>query len=521
MNATERAALLHGFELQDEMAGMVDERTLEILDRRRRTAVVKRRGWLVRRMLLGADVIGLLAAMLLAEWVVSASSNAGSVDAVTETLLLVASIPGWIVVTKIYGLYEKDEERTDHSTADDLAGVFHVVTVCTWLFWAGTYLTGIAHPTAPKLVIFWIAAILFVCVGRAVARSLSRRSIAYLQNTVIVGAGEVGQLIAKKLLQHPEYGMNLVGFIDARPRVRQEDLGHLALLGDTARLPAIVRMLDVERVIIAFSNESHEETLRLLRELKDLEVQIDIVPRLFETVGPNVGIHTIEGIPLVGLPPAALSASSRFIKRGVDLGLSLLVLVVISPLLIAVAIAVRIDSSGPILYRHRRVGERGVALDVLKFRTMRLEYCRGDGYGGATAEVEFERLMDDPSRAQEFGAMYKLKDDPRVTRVGRVLRAASLDELPQLFNVLRGELSLVGPRPITADELGRYGPDADALLTIKPGVTGYWQINGRSKLSYEDRVRLDRAYVGGWSLKLDVVILVRTVRAIWTRAGAV
>jgi len=170
MNATERAALLQGIELHDEMAGIVDERTLEILDRRRKTAVVRRRGWLVRRMLLGADVIGLLAAMLLAEWIVSRSSNAGAVDAVTETILLVASIPGWIVVAKIYGLYDKDEERTDHSTTDDLTGVFHVITVCTWLFWAGTFLTGIAHPTAPKLVVFWLLAIPFVCVGRAAAR---------------------------------------------------------------------------------------------------------------------------------------------------------------------------------------------------------------------------------------------------------------------------------------------------------------------------------------------------------------
>ena len=173
MNATEHAALLQGLALHDEMTGIVDERTLEILDRRRRTAVVRRRGWLVRRMLLGADVVGLLAAMLLVEWIVSSSSNAGGVGSLTETLLLVASIPGWIVVAKIYGLYDKDEERTDHSTTDDLAGVFHVVTVCTWLFWAFSYLTGLAHPTAPKLVAFWVTAILFVSVGRAAARSLS------------------------------------------------------------------------------------------------------------------------------------------------------------------------------------------------------------------------------------------------------------------------------------------------------------------------------------------------------------
>ncbi len=289
MNATERTALLDGLALHDELRATVDDRTLEILDRRRRTAVVKGRGWLVRRLLLGADLIGLLAALLLAEWVVTSVDGSGLYDTRTETLVVLASLPVWVVIAKLYGLYDHDEERTDHSTADDFAGVFHMVTVCIWLFWVATYLTRLAHPTPPKLVIFWAAAIAFISTGRAVARAVAHRNAAYLQNTVIVGAGDVGQLIAKKLLHHPEYGINLVGFVDARPKERRVDLEHLALLGDTGRLPAIIRLFDVERVIVAFSNESHEETLDLLRSLKDLDVQIDIVPRLFELVSPGVG----------------------------------------------------------------------------------------------------------------------------------------------------------------------------------------------------------------------------------------
>ena len=216
MNATtERAALLKGVEIYDEMAATVDDRTLEILDRRRRTAVVKRRGWLVRRMLLLADVVGLLTAFLLAEWLSGVRSGVvDRVDQRAEILIFALSLPAWIVVTKLYGLYDQDEERTDHSTADDFVGVFHMVTVCAWLFLCFAYLTNVAHPTVGKLVLFWALAIALISLGRAAARAYCRRHISYLQNTIIVGAGDVGQLVARKFLNHPEYGINLVGFVD-------------------------------------------------------------------------------------------------------------------------------------------------------------------------------------------------------------------------------------------------------------------------------------------------------------------
>ncbi len=518
--ATERAALLQGIELYEEMTAAVDDRTLDILDRRRRTAVVKRRGWLVRRMLLLADVIGLLAAFVFAEWVIGRQGALGNVDERAEFLIFSLSLPAWIVVTKLYGLYDHDEERTDHSTADDVVGVFHMVTVGAWLFFSFAYLTKVAHPDLPKLLMFWATAIAFVSVGRASARAYCRRRINYLQNTIIVGAGDVGQLVGRKVLKHPEYGINLVGFVDAEPRERREDLENLTLLGPPERLTALVRLFDIERVIIAFSNESHRETLDLLRSLKDLDVQVDIVPRFFELVGPNASFHMIEGLPLVGLPPLHLSRSSKFLKRVLDLTLSAIGLVLLAPILVAAAVGVRLDSRGPVFYRHRRLGLGGKAIDVTKFRTMRLDACRGERYGGEAAERQFEGLLADSERAAEFQAFYKLADDPRITTAGRILRKFSIDELPQLWNVLTGDLSLVGPRPITEDELGRYGDLADSLLSIRPGVTGYWQINGRSQLSYEDRVHLDLSYIRSWSLGLDLTILAKTLRVLMSRNGA-
>ena len=521
MNATERAALLHRFDLHAEMTAAVNERTLEILDHRRRTAVVRRRGWLVRRMLLCADVVGLLCAFLVVEWFARRHGSLGAVDARAEVIGFIASIPGWVVVAKLYGLYDRDEERTDHSTADDFVGVFHMVTVCTWILWAAAYLTTVVHPTPTRLMLFWGAAVLSISSARAVARTAARKNVAYIQNAIIVGAGEVGQLIAKKLLQHPEYGINVVGFVDTYPRERSEDLDHLAHLGSRDRLHAAIRVFDVERVIIAFSNDSHDETLETLRQLKEFDLQVDIVPRLFEGIGPSVSIHTIEGLPLLGLPPLRVSRSSALVKRCLDLAVAGVALLVLAPLFLVIANAVKFDSRGGVLYRHERVGRHGRAIDVLKFRTMYAEACRGARYGGEDAEDMFLALIADPGRSREFADSYKIAHDPRVTRLGRILRKTSLDEFPQLLNVLKGDLSLVGPRAITDDELSRYGEHVDTLLAIRPGITGYWQINGRSRLSYEDRVRLDLTYMSSWSLRLDLEILAKTLRELLSQRGAV
>ena len=520
MNVMNQTPLLQSLQLQEELRTTVDERTLQILDRRRRTAVVKRRGWLVRRMLLAADVVGLLSALLMAEWLAPAGESVDAYSPLLEVLAFLATVPAWVVITKLYGLYDRDDERVNHSTADDFGRVFHMVTVCTGLVTAVTYLTGIADPSAQKLVVFWAVAIAFVCVARAAARTLARRNTAYLQNTVIVGAGDVGQLFAKKVLNHPEYGINLVGFVDAQPKERRADLQHLALLGDPSRLPAIVRFLDVERVIVAFSRADDRATNSLVRELAHYDVQVDIVPRLFESVGPNVMVHSIEGLTIFGLPPLKLSRSSLFVKRGFDLVGAIFGLVLVLLLFVVVGVLIKLDSRGPVFYRHERVGRGGRPFRLFKFRTMRLEHCRGAEYSGEDADREFERLMADPRLRAEFEKSYKLKNDPRVTRIGSVLRKTSIDELPQLINVVLGHISLVGPRPLTVAEAERYGSDWDTLLSTRPGVTGYWQINGRSELEYEDRVRLDLAYVSSWSLGLDLLILGKTLRVLLSRNGA-
>ena len=294
------------------------------------------------------------------------------------------------------------------------------------------------------------------------------------------------------------------------------------LLGAPERLPALMELLDVDRVMIAFSRSDHRTMVALIRALKDFDVRIDIVPRLFEGFGTRVGVHVVDGLPLVGLPPLRLSRPALALKRTMDVALSLAGLVALAPLFAAIAFLIKRDSRGPVFYRHERIGRDGRPIRVYKFRTMRLECCRGDGYGGDAAEEAFRRLMADPERRAEFERNYKLAEDPRVTRFGAVLRRTSLDELPQLLNILRGDISLVGPRPVTREELSRYGGDADALLNLRPGLTGYWQISGRSVTSYSERVRLDMAYVTGWSLSTDLVILAKSFgKVVLARHGAV
>lgn len=515
----------------DEVAAVVNETTAEILRRRRRTAIVRRRGWLVRRMLLLADVLGLVAALLLAEWLVDVHA-AGTLAMGTEILLFLASLPAWLLVARLYGLYERDEEHADHSTVDDFVGVFHMVTVCTAGLGVAAWLTGVAHPNPVKLVVFWACAIALVPLGRGIARAIARRRMTYLQNAVIVGAGEVGQLYARKLLLHPEYGVNVVGFVDRHPKDKQDGLGDLAILGGPERLEGIIRLLDVERVIVAFSNESHEELLEVLATIRNLNVQVDIVPRLFEIVGPGAAVHAVEGLPVVGIRPRRIRPASLFLKRALDVSVALGLLLLFAPLFVVIALLVRFTSRGPIIYSDERIGRDGRFFRAFKFRTMYddaqsedTKELRDIGSRGIT----LEEILQDPVARQEFDRTRKLADDPRVTPLGRFLRRTSLDELPQLVNVLRGDVSLVGPRPITRFEFERYGQASDAdwrpetgywNFSLRPGLTGYWQINGRSSTEYSDRVRLDTAYLTNWSLALDLMILAKTVRVLATGRGA-
>jgi exopolysaccharide biosynthesis polyprenyl glycosylphosphotransferase len=277
-------------------------------------------------------------------------------------------------------------------------------------------------------------------------------------------------------------------------------VGGLPVLGSPQRIHEIVTEHEVERVIVAFTPDSHEDTLDVVRAVRDLDVKVDIVPRLFEVIGTNSTVHMLEGVPLVGLPPLRLSPSARMLKRSFDLVSASIGLVLLAPLFVATAIAIKLDSRGPIFFSQLRRGELEGTFRIYKFRTM------SEDAEQQKASIEHLNMhLDEDSR------MFKAPADPRITRVGRFLRRWSIDELPQLINVLVGEMSLVGPRPLILEEDRHVERWARKRLELKPGITGLWQVLGRSDIPFEDMTKLDYMYVTSWSLKEDLRLLLLTI----------
>ena len=280
------------------------------------------------------------------------------------------------------------------------------------MFFIAAEMSGLADPPLQRQIAFWLSAVVLITSTRALARAFCRRTVAYLQNTVIVGAGDVGQLVAHKFGQHPEYGINLARLRRREPEREATGLESRRILGPD-QLPELVRVLDVERVVFAFSEDSHEELLDLIRSIKDMGVQIDIVPRLFEVLGTNVGIDTAEGLPLMGLPPLRLTRSAMYSKRVLDLAFSLLCLVPLVPLFGLIAVLIKVDSPGPVFFRQVRRGADETEFRIFKFRTM-----------SADAELRKSEVASLNKHLSEGGdpRMFKIPDDPRITRVGRLLR---------------------------------------------------------------------------------------------------
>ena len=483
----------------------VDPRTRELLERRK--GVTRGRGWLLRRLLLAADIVALTLAFLLA---VVLTQGSGA-DTWVEFGIFLATLPLWVIAAKLFRLYDRDDRGLDYSTVDDIVYVFLLVSLGALVL---DLATGYTDPRVTKVLLFWVFGVSFVLLGRTVARLISRRSSSYVQNVVIVGAGDTGQLVARKLRQHPEYGMNVVGFVDAEPKERQPDLDDLVLLGRPEDLPEIIGTLGVERVIVAFFRDDLSTTLELMRMLKTFEVHVDIVPRLFEVIGPNADVRTLESLPLIGLPNAKLGRSSRMLKRAVDIVGATVALVLIAPLLAIIAWKVKRGSPGPIFFRQRRLGMNQREFTLLKFRTMRADT-------GDAPHREYVKAMMNGDVKPASNGLFKLDRSDEVTHVGQWLRRTSLDELPQLVNVLRGDMSLVGPRPCLPYEVEHYEPHHFERFLVPAGMTGLWQVTARARADLGDALDIDVLYARSWSPGLDLNLLLRTPLQLFRPAGTV
>ena len=466
---------------------------------------------LVRRALLLADAGGLAAAFVAAKLLFgSVYPDGGGESTASWVIAYALTLPAWYLLGNALGLYSRDQERPDHSTVDDVAGLSQLVAIGTWIILVLAAVTGHSDPDVVELVAASALGLGFVAISRATARLVCRRLPAYRQNTVIVGSGAVAERIAAKVGQHPEFGMNVVGFVD-QPWEGRRRTDSPPVLGPIDRLPAILEEHDIERVVIAFPTVRDERLFHVIQQLRHVAVQVDIVPRFFEAMSPNADMHSLEGMPLVGLRPFRLSRAARIAKRVTDIVLSAVAVVLLLPVFLVIAAAIKLDSRGPVLFRQTRMGMGDRTFEIFKFRTMVQD-----------ADAIKEKIAHLNQHAVNGGdpRMFKVPQDPRVTRVGAILRRWSLDELPQLFNVLRGEMSLVGPRPLILDEdrFVRYW--ARRRLTTPPGITGPWQVLGRSDIPFEEMIRLDYLYVTEWSLLGDLKWILRTVPALFRARSA-
>jgi exopolysaccharide biosynthesis polyprenyl glycosylphosphotransferase len=447
-----------------------------------------------RRLLALADVVAIALAYTLA--LVSLDSPPSAL------LALAGTLPLWVVMNKLCGLYDRDQYVVHPSTLNELPKLAQSITLgVAILYLFGPPLIGL-HWTRLHAVELWIAALLLTSLLRAGARAFVSRRVPR-ERALIVGSGAVAKLVARKIKSHPEYGVEVVGFVDASSAAGDADA---ELLGDIQRFDELCHEFAVERIIIGFSNSSsHEHLLDAIRSSRLLNLKVSVVPRLFEVIGSSVEIDEVEGMTMLGLRGLGRTRSSLMLKRMLDVVVSSAILVLIAPLLLVIAIAIKLDSRGPVLFAQRRIGKAAQPFRMLKFRTM---------VSGADA------LKDELSHLNEACyPMFKIADDPRVTRIGRLLRRTSLDELPQLINVLRGEMSLVGPRPLVPQEDGHVMGWHRARLDLTPGLTGPWQVMGRTRIPFDEMVTLDYLYVNEWSLWNDIKLLVRTAPVVVRMSG--
>jgi exopolysaccharide biosynthesis polyprenyl glycosylphosphotransferase len=455
-----------------------------------------RRGRLVGLALACGDLLALAVAFVGSEAFLSVAEG-GHIGQPAEYAVFFSTLPGWLIVAKLHGLYDHEGERAGQASVEEVSGVFHLVTVGAWLLIVADWILRSVIPDLTKVIAFWVAAILLVTLARALARDICRRSRRYVQRTLVVGADGVGRLVARKLKQHPEYGLDVVRFVDDGERADGSPLA------SPVRLPELVHQLDIDRVIVAFPNQPIDELLPLLRPLRRYGVQVDIVPRLHELIGPKLTVHRVEALPLLGVPPSLHSVFARAAKRVLDLVGAGAALVLTAPLFLLVAWRIKRDSPGPVFYRQQRLGIGMREFTMLKFRTMRT------GVHDAAHRAYIAGTMNGAA-ARAAGDLYKLERTEVVTAVGRWLRKTSLDELPQLINVLRGEMSLVGPRPCIPYETEHFAPHHFERFLVPPGMTGLWQVTARARSSFLDALEMDVAYARGWSLGLDLKLLCRT-----------
>lgn len=354
-----------------------------------------------------------------------------------------------------------------------------------------------------------ILVVLFMGISRGIllmVRYYLRQHGVGVKRVVLIGAGDVGRMVMRNIAARPGLGYRLIGFLDDNPAKGSTDIGRFKALGPVENFGQVLKSETVDVAIICLPWQSHRTVSRLINECEQAHVQAQIVPDLFQLTKNQMRVDDLNGIPLISSREVSIAGGNLVLKRGSDLLLACVMTLIALPLGLLIALAIRLDSPGPILYTQVRVGRHGERFRMYKFRSM-----------VADAEERREEVAD---LNEASGPLFKIKDDPRRTRVGRWLRRWSLDELPQLINIFRGEMSLVGPRPNLPAEVSQYREWHKKRLSVSPGITGLWQVSGRSDLTFDEMVLLDIYYAENWALSMDFSILLQTVPKVLLGKGA-
>lgn len=483
-------------------------------EERMRKAQIARYALITLRVL--ADGILLGAAFVLAYWL-RYGLELGS-DVAPESYrplsafswYIVAFVAVTLLTLQMRGLYALPRGATwlDHMRLITIGSVIGVAALTL-----GALLINPVLPSRMLFIYLAVCSLVVFGIERTLYRSLRmwlwRRGI-NIRRAVVVGAGPAGQRIMKDIVERPELGYQLAGYLadttdsstrDWRVPIKPRN-GELRKLGTIKDVRRVLETQVLQELIVALPATHHTQILGIIDSCREFGVTFKLVPDLFEMRFNEVRIDALNGVPLIGVKDVALRGFNLLLKRIMDTVLALAMLVVASVPMLIIAFFVRVTSPGPVLFRQKRVGKGGVEFMCYKFRSMYED-----------AEEQKAALLE---RSDRDGPAFKLRDDPRRTPFGKLIRRTSLDELPQLFNILKGEMSLVGPRPPTPDEVERYDEWHLKRLDVTPGLTGLWQVSGRSDLSFEDMVKLDLYYAENWSPAMDVRIILKTIPT-WVR----
>jgi exopolysaccharide biosynthesis polyprenyl glycosylphosphotransferase len=461
-----------------------------------------------RFLLAAGDAAVLAAAMVfavLARGLVPLDGPSGD-DGFTRAVLFALPAMGlvWLGLLTWFGAYKLRYQRAGDT---EYRRVVLASFTMAGMVGIGSYLLKADFPRGLFALLFTTGTIGLVLVRfgrRKVMNALHRRGVLL---TPIIVAGESGHVdeIAKVLRRESWLGYKVVGAV-TRDRVDQTTSG-LPVLGSVADSVSVIEEHDIATVIFAEGSFSTPADFRRMAwELEEKEIHMIVVPALTEVSAQRLNVRPVAGMPLVDVDRPQAIEAARWVKRSFDIACSAVLLLLASPVMAAVALAIKLEDGGPVLFRQARVGLRSEVFDCLKFRSMVTD-----------AEARLAALA---AQNEGSGPLFKMTHDPRITKVGRFIRRFSLDELPQLWNALRGDMSLVGPRPALPAEVAQYDSDTRRRLDVRPGLTGLWQVSGRSNLSWDDTVRLDLYYVDNWSMVQDLTILAKTAKAVVGSSGA-